>query len=112
MIDQINVPYLSFVYMTAMFGTFLGTGLGFLQAVRERLDAWATAKTGTPLPRWLHLCVAIGALLVSAALGQFGIIELIAKGYGTIAWGFLIVFIVPLLTIGVYKIHLSRPSKM
>ena len=50
------------------------------------------------------------ALLISAMLGQFGIIDLIAKGYGTIAWGFLIVFIIPIMTIGVYKIYLSSRS--
>jgi uncharacterized membrane protein YkvI len=110
MIDKIDVPYLLHVYLIAMFGTFLGTGLGFLQAVSERLDAWATDKMGTTLPRWLHVCVAIGALLISAALGQFGIIALIAKGYGTIAWGFLIIFIIPIMTIGVYKIYISSRS--
>jgi uncharacterized membrane protein YkvI len=111
MIDQIDVPYLLHVYLIAMFGTFLGTGLGFLQAVSERLDTWATDKMGTALPRWLHVCVAIGALLISAVLGQFGIIALIAKGYGTIAWGFLIVFIIPIMTIGVYKIYFSPRSR-
>ncbi len=111
MIDQIDVPYLLIVYLFAMFGTFLGTGLGFLQAVSERLDAWATDKMGTTLPRWLHVCVAVGALLISAVLGQFGIIDLIAKGYGTIAWGFLFVFIIPIMTVGVYKIYLSRHSQ-
>jgi uncharacterized membrane protein YkvI len=43
-------------------------------------------------------------------LGQFGIIDLIAKGYGTIAWGFLIVFIIPIMTIGIYKIYTFRRS--
>jgi len=110
MIDQIDVPYLLLIYLVAMFGTFLGTGLGFLQAVNERLDTWATARMGKPLPRWLHVCVAIVALLISAVLGQFGIIDLIAKGYGTIAWGFLIVFIIPIMTMGIYRIYSSRRS--
>ncbi len=110
MIDQIDVPYLLPVYLVAMFGTFLGTGLGFLQAVNERLDTWAVARMGKPLPRWLHVCVAITALLMSAMLGQFGIIDLIAKGYGTIAWGFLIVFIIPVMTMGVYRIYSSSQS--
>jgi uncharacterized membrane protein YkvI len=110
MIDQIDVPYLLPVYLVAMFGTFLGTGLGFLQAVNERLDTWAVARMGKPLPRWLHVCVAIAALLMSAMLGQFGIIDLIAKGYGTIAWGFLIVFIIPVMTMGIYRIYSSSQS--
>ncbi len=107
MIDLVNMPYLLPIYLAAMFGTFLGTGLGFLQALNERLDAWAAEKRGAALPRWFHSLVAVGALLTSALLGQFGIVALIAKGYGTIAWGFLIVFVIPIMTIGAYKILLS-----
>jgi len=104
MIDQLQAPALLPLYLIAMFGTFLGTGLGFLQAVSERLDSWSNAKFSKRLSRSTHAAVAIGGLLISAVLGQFGIIALISKGYGTIAWGFLCVFIVPLLTVGVYKI--------
>jgi uncharacterized membrane protein YkvI len=35
---------------------------------------------------------------------QFGLVNLIAKGYGIITWGFWIVFLLPLLTYGLYKI--------
>lgn len=105
MIEQINAPLLMPVYLLAMFGTFLGTGLGFLQAVTERLDAWSIDARGRPLPRLAHVGVAVGGLLISAGLGQFGIIALISQGYSTIGWGFLFVFIIPVLTIGVYKIR-------
>ena len=102
MIDQIGVRLCSCLSTCLQCSVHSwAPGLGFLQAVSERLDAWASDKMGTSLPRWLHVCVAIGALLISAVLGQFGIIALIAKGYGTIAWGFLIVFIIPVMTIGV-----------
>jgi uncharacterized membrane protein YkvI len=43
-------------------------------------------------------------LLISLVLASFGITALVAQGYGTVAWGYLVVYIVPLLTIGVYKI--------
>ncbi len=112
MIDRLGIPLLLTVYIIAMFGTFLGTGLGFLQAVSDRLDAWSMDRSGNSLPRWLHACVAIGGLLISVILGQFGIIDLIAKGYGTMGWGFLIVFILPILTIGAYRIFGPAPAKI
>lgn len=111
MIEQLQAPLLLPLYLVAMFGTFLGTGLGFLQAVSERLDAWSVDRKGKSLSRWTHVAVAIGGLLVSALLGQFGIIDLIAKGYGTIAWGFLVVFIVPILTIGAYRVFYSSGAR-
>ena len=37
-------------------------------------------------------------------LAQFGLIDLIARGYGTLTWLFLAVFVVPVLTRGVWKV--------
>jgi uncharacterized membrane protein YkvI len=37
-------------------------------------------------------------------LAQFGIVALISDGYGTLAWGFMVVYIIPLLTIGVWRL--------
>ena len=48
--------------------------------------------------------VAGAGLLISLGLASFGITALVAKGYGTIAWGYLVVFMIPLLTVGVFKI--------
>ena len=40
------------------------------------------------------------AVLLSTA----GIVALVAQGYGTIAWGFLLFYVAPLLTVGVYRL--------
>ena len=48
--------------------------------------------------------IAVCAIIVSAVLSLWGIIGLIAKGYGTMAWGFFAVYVVPLATIGLYRI--------
>ena len=42
---------------------------------------------------------------MGVAVSTFGLTGLIAKGYGTICWGFL--FVIPMLTIGIYKIAKS-----
>ena len=51
-------------------------------------------------------------LILSVALAQVGIIDLIAKGYQALAYAFIAVFLLPLLTIGVYKIHIKRKEEM
>jgi uncharacterized membrane protein YkvI len=51
-----------------------------------------------------HAAVAAAGLLISALLGQLGIVDLIAKGYGTLAWGFLLVFVIPVLFVGTLRI--------
>jgi len=52
----------------------------------------------------MHASVATATLLVGLLLANFGITALVAKGYGNIAWGHLIVYVIPLFTIGLYKI--------
>ena len=44
------------------------------------------------------------ALILAGVLADFGIVDLIAQGYGTIAWGFLFVFLIPLFTVGLYRL--------
>ena len=58
------------------------------------------------------MCPAAAALLMLLAvlLSRVGLITLIEKGYGTITWGFLIVFVLPVLTIGLAKILRSAKS--
>jgi len=36
------------------------------------------------------------------------LINLIAKGYGSASWGFLVAYIIPLLTLGIYKLIKSK----
>ena len=99
------------IYLLAMLGTFLGTGSGFIQALNERLDGWSMDRFGKILSPAAHSGVAIVGLSISALFGQLGVIALIAKGYGTIAWGFLFVFVLPVLFIATYKIFLRKPPE-
>ena len=46
-------------------------------------------------------------LAAAVVLSKFGIIDLISKGYNAMSYGLMIVFILPLLTIGIYKIAKS-----
>ena len=111
MITNLNNDVLLPVYLLAMLGTFLGTGSGFIQALNERLDGWSMERLGRVLSPAAHSGVAIGGLLLSALFGQIGIITLIAKGYGTIAWGFLFVYVLPVLFIATYKIFPGKPAE-
>ena len=52
---------------------------------------------------------AAGAVLaVSSILSLWGITNLIARGYGTMAWGFFFVYLLPIVTIGLYRVSRAR----
>jgi len=108
MMGQLGMTVLVVVYSVMLFGTFIETGAGMLQGINERIDAYLVEKTGQGLGRLMHSLIAVSAIIVSAVLSLWGITNLIGRGYGTMAWGFLAVYVVPLLTIGLYRIVKSQ----
>jgi uncharacterized membrane protein YkvI len=104
MIQELQVPYLLGVYVLVLFGTIVQTGVGVLHGLNERLDSWYRELSGRTLSRLTHAAVSGGLLLLSMVLASAGVVTLVASGYGTVAWGFLVVYIVPVFTIGVYRI--------
>lgn len=97
-------------FQVVLFGTLIETGTGLLHGVNERI-AGAYQELGRTMPDRLRPAVALGLLIVGALLAQFGLVSLIARGYGTITWGFLLVYVVPMLTWGVWlMVRRSRAS--
>lgn len=110
-IKQLSLPVLMTAYIIVLFGAMIQTCVGIVQGVNERLDEWSLRKTGQPLSRLQHAAVAGGTIILSGGLSSFGIVALVARGYGTMAWGFLLAFILPLLTIGIYQIMTSNSRR-
>jgi len=108
MMGQLGLTMLLVVYSVMLFGTFIETGAGMLQGINERIDAYLVEKRGSGLSRIAHAVLAVSAIIVSALLSLWGITRLIAQGYGTMAWGFLLVYVIPLLSIGLYRIIRSK----
>lgn len=104
MMGQMGMTVLLVIYTSMLFGTFIETGAGMLQGINERIDAFLIEKRGEGLSRLMHAILAVAAIALSAVLSLWGITNLIAQGYGTMAWGFLAVYVVPLLTIGLFRI--------
>lgn len=107
---QLELDAYSMVYFVVLFGTVVLTGAGILLGVNERLDGWRTEHGHPPLSPLTHGTIAAVIVLLSFALAQMGIVALVATAYGTLAWMFLLVFTLPLLTRGIYLL-LSKEEK-
>ena len=101
--NKLDMRWLYVIFEIVLFGTLIETGSGFIKAVDDRIEI-ASAKSGESTPTWVRPVVAIGLTLLGVAVSTFGLTGLIAKGYGTICWGFLIIYVLPMLTLGIYKI--------
>lgn len=54
--------------------------------------------------RFVRPAVAIVFLALATLLSRVGLIDLIARGYGTLTWVFIVIFVIPVLTVGIWKI--------
>lgn len=90
-------------FQLVLFGTLIETGAGLIHAVNERI-AGVFEEKGREMPMILRPATALVLLVVGATLSSFGLVGLIARGYGTVTWGFLLVFVLPVLTLGAYRV--------
>ena len=101
--EKLGFLPLFIVFQIVLYGTLIETGTAMIHAVNERIRS-ARESRMKEFPRAFRPVIATTFLLLAIALSTFGLIALIARGYGAISWGFLLVYLLPLATIGVYKI--------
>lgn len=102
-LTQMNMPWLRYVFQIVLFGTLIETGSGLIYSITDRIEEAFRLKGGEA-PKWTTPVTAIVLLIGTTFISSYGLINLIAKGYGTLAWVFFFVYVIPILTLGVYKI--------
>ena len=105
MFERLDITWLKVAYLVILFGTFIETGAGVVQGVIERVDGYWNESRGRSLSRRAHAAMGGLIMLFAAGAASVGIVDLIASGYGTLAWGFLAVYVLPLLTVGIWKLR-------
>jgi uncharacterized membrane protein YkvI len=91
-------------FQVVLFGTLIETGTGLVHAINERL-AHAYAMRGRTMPDYMRPLTATILLVSASLMSTFGIIAIIARGYGVMTWVFMAIWVIPLLTVGVAKIR-------
>jgi uncharacterized membrane protein YkvI len=104
MITSLKWPPLTVAYIAVLFGSLLDVGIGFVQSVNERVDGSALERRGRRITRPSRAGIASLCVAASGVLSLLGIVRLIAQGYGTMAYGFLFLYVGPLLTVGIYRL--------
>lgn len=111
LLNAMNIRVLDVAYVIIILGTFIETAAGSIQGIIERIDTTLFERRGTGLNRAKHAVIAVTIMVTAMLLSQFGVVALVEKGYGTIAWGFLLFYVVPLLTVGIYRLRTTRQSE-
>jgi uncharacterized membrane protein YkvI len=109
LLDAMGSRGLEVFFQFALLGTLVQTGIGVIHAFNQRLDAWWRASVGD-MPRILRPVVALALMATALLLTRIGLVGLMNLVYSTLAWVFIVIFIGPLFTVGVWRIIRHRPA--
>ncbi|MDR1619599.1 MAG: hypothetical protein LBS18_02890 [Clostridiales bacterium] len=98
--QALHMPWLEYLFQLVLFGTLVETGTGYIKALSDRIES---TKGGGAIAR-RRVMLTGGCILTGVLVSGFGLTSLIRQGYGTITWGFLLIYVLPITTAGVYKI--------
>ena len=105
LLRQMGLPWFHLLFQAMIFAALLESGTSAVHAINERIDAAWEARKGAPLSHRARLAIGLTLLAVCMfAAGRFGLVALIANGYRALAYIFLAVFVLPLLTVGIWRI--------
>lgn len=111
LLAKLQAPWFEWAFQIAVMLTLVDTGVALLHGINERVaSAWQERQR--PMPQALRPALAIGVMLVAMyAATAVGLVDLIAKGYGTLTWYFLAIYVLPLVTWGVWLLW-KHPQRL
>jgi uncharacterized membrane protein YkvI len=111
LLQRIGSPGFHILFQAMIFSALLESGTSSVHAINERIDRAWERRTGKELTHKQRLSIAAIVLVTCMFLAsRFGLVALIATGYRALAYILLATFILPLVTVGVWKLWL-RPTR-
>jgi uncharacterized membrane protein YkvI len=105
LLRRLNFPAFHYLFQLMIFLALLESGTGCVHAFNERIAEAYAARKGGSLSKAARLLIT-GALLLGSIFlaARFGLVTLIARGYTALAYMFLAVFVLPVMTIGLWQL--------
>jgi len=111
LLQRLDLPLFHVLFQVMIFLALLESGTGCVHAFNERVAHAYALRTGRELGRLARLAIT-GALLLGSIFlaAQFGLVTLIARGYRGLSYLLLAIFVVPLLTLGLWRLSRARKA--
>ena len=104
LLGKLNAPWFEWVFQIAVLLTLVDTGVALLHSINERV-AKVYEEGSRPMPRILRPALAVTIMVISVyAASAIGLVDLIAKGYGYLTYAFIVLLILPVLTVGLWRL--------
>jgi len=105
MLRQMRIPAFQVAFQLMIFTALLESGTGAVHAVNERIASAYRSRRDRDLKQSVRF-VAAGLLLVGSIFiaNHFGLVALIAKGYRALSYTMIALYVLPVLTYGVWQL--------
>jgi uncharacterized membrane protein YkvI len=104
LLGKLGARWFEWAFQIAVILTLVDTGVALLHAINERV-AKVYEEKSRPMPKALRPALAVVLMIGSVyAASSIGLVDLIAKGYGYLTYAFIVLLILPVLTIGLWRL--------
>ncbi len=113
MLQRLELPLFHLLFQLMIFSALLESGASSVHAINERIAKAVRVRRGTDLSHRARLVIALALLVGCMFLAdRFGLVALIANGYRALAYILLAVFVLPLMTLGVWQLWKRRSTPL
>jgi uncharacterized membrane protein YkvI len=111
LLERLNLPAFRILFQLMIFAALLESGTGAVHAINERIAHAYQRRGDRVLPTAARLGITLLVLTISVFVADhFGLVALIANGYRWLAYIFLGIYVLPLLTFGAWRLWQGRLS--
>jgi uncharacterized membrane protein YkvI len=109
LLTRLNAPAFHILFQCMIFAALLESGAGIVHGANERIAGLLSNRGVLVFSRGNRLLVASAMLVLSVWIAtEFGLVALVARGYRFLALMICVVYVVPLLTIGLWRVTRGR----
>ena len=105
LLESISPDWFIDIVTIVLFVMIVQTGVGMMQGFIERMDSWYSKHHDVSLSPFWHAVLSCVTLAISLLLSTVGFIDLVRNSYWLLFYFFILVFWIPLMTVGVYKVY-------
>ena len=105
LLQQLDIPLFHLLFQLMIFSTLLGSGASSVHAINERIAKALLNRRNIVLSNRARLIIALVLLIGCMFVAErFGLVALIANGYRVLAYVLIAVYVLPVLTLGLWRI--------
>ena len=111
LLQQMQLPLFHLLFQLMIFSALLESGASSVHAINERISQAMLARRGKTLSNRARLAIALALLVGCMFVAQrFGLVALIANGYRALGYILIAIYVLPLMTIGIWRLVQHRST--